>query len=119
MERIEEAGEPQDIADNGFEFTKLDLTEDEGNDIYDNFDDCGVDMREALLESMQSDEEIEPEMAQCMEDAITDDNLRAFFVTMMVQGEDGAESSEAGEELTSKLMECAMAGVDMEEFETE
>ena len=119
VDRLNEAGvTPEMMAgdDDSMEFTELNLSEDEGNELYDHFGNCGVDLREMMLESMAADEEMTPAMQACMEGVLTDENLRTFMVTSMVSGEEGMESNPEAEELMGGLMGCAFMGMDEGDF---
>lgn len=105
IDKVKEQGTPEEFASGAGEldFTKLDLSEDQGNNIYDNFDECGVDLREAMLSELNADDTIPAESKDCVEDAISEDALRDFFVTSMVDGE---EANAGGGELMNSLMAC-------------
>lgn len=113
VDRLEEAGvTPEDIAadeDNGMDFSDLNLTEEDGNKMYDAFGACDINLREVMMESF-SGEGMPDEAAECIEGVLTDDNLRTFIVSLMVNGEDGMESDPAMEGFMNELMGCATAG---------
>jgi hypothetical protein len=112
VDRLEEAGvTPEDIENDtdSMDFSDLDLSEDDGNAIYDAFGACDINLRDVMMESFAS-EDVPAEAQECIEGVLTDDNLRTFIVSMMVNGEDGMESDPAMEGFMSELMECAMAG---------
>ncbi|WP_110180578.1 hypothetical protein [Nocardioides solisilvae] len=107
LDKVKEAGSPEEFGEgtDDLDFSTLELTEDQGNDIYDNFEECGVDLRDEMLKEMSADDSIPAESKECVEDAITEDALRDFFVTSMVEGE---EAGGAGGELMGALMGCMM-----------
>lgn len=113
IDRIKKAGSPEEFGSSSddLNFQELDLTRDEGEEIYAKFGDCGVDMREEMMSSMAEDDELDETSKKCLEDALTDERLEDFFVTSMVEGEDGAEDSEAGKELVGALMGCMLANI--------
>lgn len=114
VDRLQDAGiTPEMMAsdDDSMEFTELNLSEDQGNELYDNFGDCGIDLRQIMLDSMAEDEEMTPEMQTCMEGVFTEENLRTFMVIGMTQGEDALENDPAGAALVSGLMGCAFMGM--------
>lgn len=122
LDKIEEVGSPEEFADetSGGDFEDLDLSEDQGNEIYDQYDECGVNMREALLEDLADDDSMDDQTKQCMDEAITDDTLRDFYVTMIVHGEDAATGEEGdAPELMSELMSCMMSNIDLDELDTD
>lgn len=115
VERFEQAGiEPADLRtdEEALEFTEIDLSEDEGNRLYDSFGACDVDLRQVMLDAMAADEEITPEMQACMEGAFTEENLRKLMVTSMVKGEDAAEDDPALAGFMGTIMGCAFMGMD-------
>jgi hypothetical protein len=122
VDRLNAAGvTPEMIAgdDDSMEFTELDLSEDEGNELYDQFGECNIDLREMFLQSMAADEDVSPAMQSCMETVLTDDNLRKLMVTTMVYGDDEVESNPELEELVGGLMGCAFMGMDAGDFDVE
>lgn len=120
LDRIKKAGTAEEWGEESgdLEFTELKLTTDEGNDIYDQFEECGVDMREAMIESLGADES-DPVAKECFETAITEENLREFFVTVMVEGEEVINAEPEEGSLMAELMTCMMAGVGGTETPTE
>lgn len=114
IDKVKEAGTPEELAgateddSDAMDLKKLEIDRDQGEEIYDKFDDCGVDLRQEMLDSMQEDADMSAEAQKCVEDALTDDLLKDFFVTTMVEGEDGLEESKAGKEFMGALMQCAM-----------
>lgn len=122
VDRLQAAGiTPEMLSDDDstMEFTELDLSEAEGNRIYDNFSRCGVNLREMMLESMASDDDLTPAMRSCMEGVLTDDNLRTLMVMTMIRGSEALEDDVAGSELMSGLMGCAFMGLDVSDMEIE
>jgi len=112
LERIRSTGTPKEWADQSkdLEYQALDLTEDEGNSIYDNFAECGVDMRDAMLSEFADDDSMDDKTRACVTDAVTDENLREFFVTVMVSGDtDSLQDSDSG--LMRDLLPCVMGGL--------
>ena len=63
IEKIKETGTPEEFAgeSDDLDFAELNLSEDQGNEIYGKFDDCGVDLREEMLAVMTADETMTPE----------------------------------------------------------
>ena len=108
LDKVKEAGSAEEVGQlaSDFDFSSMDLTEDQGNEIYDNFDECGVDLRQQLLDDLDADNQMPEEGKECVTDALSEDVLRDFFVTGMV---DGQEASLADTELTQALLECQSA----------
>lgn len=93
------------------EYPELNLSQSEGQAIYDAFGGCGVDMRQLLFAefsdpaSMGELSEI-PQVAEgastCVEKAGTPENMKAIFVNMIV----GNETSDASKVFDRKLKKC-------------
>jgi len=64
--------------------------------------DC-TDATQLLKDAMMGGKEMEPEMESCLDDALTDEALEAFFAATF------AEDQEAAAEAMAPLQEC-MAG---------
>ncbi|MET0460256.1 MAG: hypothetical protein ABW195_13475 [Ilumatobacteraceae bacterium] len=94
VERLQETGvAPADVASgNDLDFSELGLDEDDGNDLYDAFGSCDVDLRETLVAALASDDSMTEETRQCLEDGFTDDVVREFVVSAMVEGDAGSTS---------------------------
>lgn len=112
MDRIEASGvTPEELgSDSDIDFSDMDITEDVGNAIYDSFGDCDVNLRDVMLESFAAGGEMPAEATACIEDVLTDDNLRTLMVSMMVNGEDAMASDPALEGFMGDLTACAMSG---------
>jgi hypothetical protein len=101
-ERLAEAGiEPEDFSsDQDVDLSSADLSEDDGNEMYDAFEACGIDVKTVFVQSMATDEDLSAEDTECLEGAIDDDLLRRILVTTFVEGEGAIEEDE---ELTGEL----------------
>jgi hypothetical protein len=101
-DRLAEAGiEPEDFSsDEDVELSTAGLSEDDGNEMYDAFDACGVDVSNVFVQSIATDEDLSAEDTECLEGALDDDFLRRVLVTTFVEGEDAIEQDE---ELTGDL----------------
>ena len=110
VDRLKENGvTPADIEnDKAMDFSDFGMTEKDGNDLYDSFGACDINLREMMLTSMAADEDMTPEMQKCMEDVFTDENLRRFMVSSMVEGDAAMEN----DPLMAQLMGCAFMGMD-------
>ena len=75
MDRLEEAGiTPEDFGDDSdMDFSAIGLSEDEGNEIYDAFESCDVDIREEFLNSLNAEQSLSDEDRQCLEGAFDED----------------------------------------------
>lgn len=112
MDNIEAAGvTPDDIKTSDMDFSGMDLTEEDGNRIYDSFGQCDIDLRELLMVSMADDEEMSEATATCMEGVFTDENLRKFMVSSMVNGDEGMEDDAEMAPIMGQLMGCAFMGM--------
>lgn len=97
--------------DDSMDYSKLKITEKDGNALYDTFGQCDIDFRKAMVDSFAADEEMTPAMVKCMETVLTDDNLRELMVTTMVKGDDAMEDSP----LMGQMMGCAFLGMGEDE----
>lgn len=89
-------------------YDELGITKAQAGDIYDAGRDCGIDFRSLMLEAMSEDAEIEnvpPAVMKCIEEAVTEDALRNFMVSLMAEGMKSTPDP-AAFELFDKLMEC-------------
>lgn len=93
------------------EYPELNLTQSEGQAIYDHFGTCGVDMRKLLFTELSDPEtmgevgeipEISEGASSCVEEAGTAENMRAIFVNMIV----GNEADSASKVFNRKLDKC-------------
>lgn len=101
------------------DFSKLSVSEADGNKIYDQFEACGIDLRDAMIKSFAEGGEMAPEATECFETVLTEKNLRTLMVSTMINGEDSFESDSAGSELFSQLMSCSLLGMDESSFATD
>lgn len=109
VDRFKAAGvTPEDIASDDYDddFSAFEITEAEGNELYDGFAACDIDIRAVMLEET-ADEEMSREARACMESVLSEENLRRFMVTAMVHGDDAAEDDPELAELMGGLMGCA------------
>lgn len=104
--RLQDAGvSPADVASGDeLDFSELGLDEDDSNEVYDVFGACDVNLRDNIVEAMGSDGSMTDDVRKCLEDRITDDVVREFFTTAMVQGDAG--SSATSPSLSDVLMSC-------------
>lgn len=109
IDKVKKMGTPKEFAEDNtnMEFDDLDLTRDQGEKLYDQFGECDMDMREMLLAEVD-DEDTTDEVKACLEEELTDDIVKDFFVTTMLDGEEALETSPAGSKLTQALMGCMM-----------
>lgn len=115
VDRLTEAGVTPDqfgsSGDNSMDFSELGLTEDDANEIFDNFGKCDINFRELMLESMAADSEVTPEMKGCMEAVLTDENLRRLMVATFMSGDEGIDEDPALADLMGGIMGCAFMGM--------
>jgi len=116
-ERLAEAGiEPEDFADEGdVDLSSAGLSEEDGNEMYDAFAACEVDVKSLFVEAMGTDEELSDEDTECLSGALDDELLRRIMVTSFVGGDDALDGDEElTGQLLSALAECPGA-VDVSE----
>ena len=74
--RLEEAGiTPEELAD-GDAMGELDLTEEDGGALYDAMVECGVDLREQVIDDIAADSDLSEEDRTCLEEQFDDEFLR-------------------------------------------
>ena len=109
VDRITDAGiAPEDIgADGNSELSELGLSEDEGNELYDAFGDCDVDLQQAFVDGIAASGELPDDVAACLEEHFDEDTLRQIMVVTITEGEDAlAEDQELTESLLAVFAEC-------------
>jgi hypothetical protein len=109
VDRLAAAGiEPQDFAEEGnVDLTAVELTEEDGNAMYDAMADCDIDVRSIFIGSLTTGASLSEEDIQCVDDAIDDDLLRRIMVTVLVEGDDGLnQDQELAGEMVDSLGEC-------------
>lgn len=102
----------EDMAENSdLMFEDLGLSEDQGNEMYDGFGDCGLNLRDLIVEQMAGDDDVSDAARACMEGVFTDENLRTFMVSSLVHGDDGMEDDPAVAPIVGQMMGCAFMGM--------
>lgn len=111
LDKLEDTGTPEEIGRQfqDLELVELELSQGEGEDVYDTFESCGYDMRADLLDSLFAGQKMAEETQTCIEDAVDEDKLRSFVVTMMTEGSEAAQESEAWQDLEAALIACEPA----------
>lgn len=86
LDQLQGAGiTPKDFADaegSGFG-DRLVLTPDTANEVYDQFAACGIDLAE-VVKRMAGEEGLTPTQSDCIDQIVTDENLRNAFVADFV-----------------------------------
>lgn len=105
--KLKSGGKPAQVGQefDDYELVSLGLTQDEGGAVYDSLGTCGYDMRANLLGELLAGEKDEQTRA-CIEDAVAEERLREFVVTMMNSGQQAAESSRPWQDLEVALSAC-------------
>lgn len=113
VDTLQAAGiKPEDfVSDNSMDFSEVKLSEDKANEMFDNFEKCGIDMHEMMLESMSLEEEMTAGQKACMETVLTEENLRKLLVSMFMEGDEGMETNPEMEEIMGGIMGCAFMGM--------
>ncbi len=93
-ERLADAGvTPDELAESDdLEFPDVDLDEDEANEVYDIYEDCGLDIRSIFIEGVLLGSDLDDDEIACIESVVTDDKIRALMVGMIVVGEEEVDS---------------------------
>jgi len=107
VERFEEQGvTPEDITDESEdELTTLGLDESQGNEIYDAFGECDVDITDLLVASFAEGAGPDADV-ECLTEQFDDDLTRALLVASLTKPE---FSPEDDPELTGRLTEALAA----------
>ncbi len=102
-ENIKKAGTPEEYekAEASLDFGDLELTQEQGEEMYDGFGECGVDVQQMMLDELQNVDSLPAEAVACVEGVITDEAVREFYVAMMI-----GDSSAADAELTTGMQQC-------------
>ncbi len=108
VDRLKDKGvEPADMRDDSStDMSSVGLSMDEGNELYDAFEECDIDLRALMMQSMGEDEEVPAEAMACLDQVLTDDNLRTLMVVSIVKGDDAVENDPELEPVMAGLMGC-------------
>lgn len=108
VDRLKDKGiEPADLRDDSStDMSSVGLSMDEGNELYDAFEDCDIDLRALMLESMGEDDEMPAAAMECIDEVLTDDNLRKLMVISIVKGDDAVENDPDVKPVMAGLMGC-------------
>ena len=109
MERITDAGiAPEDIgAEGNSELSELGLSEDEGNELYEAFGTCGVDLQQAFVDGIAASGDLPEDVAACLDEHFDADTLQQIMVVTITKGEDAlAEDQELTDSLLAVFAEC-------------
>lgn len=113
LERLEENGiTAESLREDDLDaLNEIGLDEDAGNDMYDAFGACDVDVPALLVESLAGDENVPSEALDCLEGALDDDLVREIMVVTITQGDDALDQdSELGQRVNDTFAECAPDG---------
>lgn len=89
-DRLGELGDPADLEASArtLSFPRLNLTEPEGNALFDDFVNCGADMSGRVMAELGGQGLALPdELMSCIEEALPNEQLRGYFVPLMRTGE--------------------------------
>ena len=98
-------------SDTSLDLSKTKLSVADANKVYDHFGECGVDLRDMMMQSFSKDESITPEIKACFEGALSEKNLRALMVVTMTKGSDAVENDPALKTFMGSIMGCAFMGM--------
>jgi hypothetical protein len=110
VDRFEEQDvAPENITDEAEdELPQLGLDEAEGNELYDAFEACDVDVPALFVQSLASDTDLGADVVSCLEGALDDDLVRRLMVASITQGESALEEgSELEQTFTESIEGCA------------
>lgn len=108
----EQAITPEDINDSSEdELSTLGLDESQGNELYDAFEACDVDVPALLIDSLAADSELDADTVTCIEDNLDADLVRRLMVAVVTQGDDALTGdNEVTQDFTTALTECVPEG---------
>lgn len=107
VDEFEKAGvEPDELRQDDSPLEGIDLNEKQANAIYEAFGNCGVDLRAQMMQSF-ADEDVSPEVAECLDNALTDDVLRTIMIAAL---QDIDEESPEAMAAIGPLMGCMFMG---------
>lgn len=107
-DRLRAAGvTPEEFADDTMDFSDVGITESQANKMYDAFDACNFDLRELMMSEMAEDDDLTPAATACMDQVLTEENLRKLMVRTMVGGEDAADADPELQDILGGFMGCA------------
>ncbi|GGD13386.1 hypothetical protein [Nocardioides daphniae] len=87
-------------------FEDLDLTEPEANELFDDFIDCGADMRGRVIAALGDSELALPEgMMDCLKGKITEGQMRNLFVPLMRTGKASLDAG-SQKKLEKSIVTC-------------
>ncbi len=114
VERMKANGvTPADLeSDEPLDFSGQDVTEEEAQAVYDTFGTCGMDLRDLMLADMADDEGSDAAYLACMEDALSEENVRLLIVTTMVKGTDALETDAEVAPVMAHVIGCNVASMD-------
>lgn len=108
-DRLGELGDPADLeaSARSLSFPALNLTEAEGNELFDDFVDCGADMGGRVVAELAGQGLALPEQVlTCLENALSDGQMRGYFVPLMRSGETQFKPPVL-KKIERKLVRCA------------
>lgn len=115
-QRLNDSGDTADfeVDSRSLTFESLELTEPEANELFDDFMDCGADMRSRVMTALVDEELALPdELMGCLEEAIDEGEMRGFFVPMMRSGDTELDPA-VQTKVEGKLVTC-FDGMELQE----
>lgn len=96
VDQLRDAGvTPEQFADGGDEeLQAVGLDEDTAGKMYDRFAACDLDLRELIIGS-EDESALTPDQRTCVDDTLTDDALRAWFVADLLGDDTGQDPFDA------------------------
>ena len=83
------------------------MSEDDGNELYDAFGDCGVDLEQAFVDGIAMSGDLSDDTVACLGEQFDDDTLRKIMVTTITKGEAAlADDQELTDSLLSAFSAC-------------
>jgi len=108
VDRLKREGiEPADLSrQSALDLSDVGLSMDEGNEIYDAFEKCDIDLRGFMMKSIGDGGQVDAAVEACLDQVLTDDNLRKLMVISIVKGDDAADKDPELKPVMGGLMGC-------------
>lgn len=97
LERAQQVGSPIVLVEEtrGLDFSPLEITRKEAEEVYEQLEVCGVDVRAAAVAEVT--EGATRKQERCLARAATGDRVRDYYVTLMVQGSGPPSGDDSGD----------------------
>lgn len=108
VDNLRDAVTPEEIRDDpGFNPADagIDLGEAEAGQFYDGVSAC-IDVRQLFLDSLREDQQLPPDVVDCIDEAVDDELLRDILVAQLIQGEGEQLDPDLAAEINQAIAPC-------------